>query len=177
MSIPKEMLAMFEKMMNPAAYPLQPLMFPVADPAELEKKINELRTVKIWLEASVMTIDLSIQALEYQKSLLAPLTTSAPNQAFTANAFSAQPTAGANAATDDPTDERKQSTAAINPAVWAWDMMQKAASNVQASVAAAVPTKTKATTKKSVKKTTKATKATAKKVIPNAATKRAAKKQ
>jgi hypothetical protein len=153
MSIPKELLAMFEKMMNPAAYPLQPLMFPVSDPAELEKKINELRTVKTWLEASVITIDLSIQAFEYQKSLLAPLAAGGKNQSpFQTDSSSTTPVSSGTA--DGRSGEGEKSSTSINPAVWAWDMMQKAASSVQATVAAAAEQKNTAA-KKTVKKATK----------------------
>ena len=36
---PQDMFDMWQKMVNPGAYPLQSLMFPVLDPKELEKKI------------------------------------------------------------------------------------------------------------------------------------------
>ena len=43
---PQEMFDLWQKMVNPGAYPLQSLMFPVLDPKELEKKISELEVVE-----------------------------------------------------------------------------------------------------------------------------------
>ena len=43
---------------------------PTLDPQELDKRINELRTVQFWLEQNVRMIAGTIQALEVQKMTL-----------------------------------------------------------------------------------------------------------
>src|SRR3954453_1945588 len=46
---------------------------PTLDPAELEKRINELRTVQYWLEQNARMLATTIQALEGQRMTLSPL--------------------------------------------------------------------------------------------------------
>ncbi len=48
---------------------------PTLDPAELEKRINELRTVQYWLEQNAKMLAATIQALEVQRMTLATLQT------------------------------------------------------------------------------------------------------
>jgi hypothetical protein len=48
---------------------------PTLDPAELEKRINELRTVQFWLEQNARMLTTTIQALEVQKMTLTTLRT------------------------------------------------------------------------------------------------------
>ena len=67
---PQDMFDMWQKMVNPGAYPLQSLMFPVLDPRELEKKVAELQAVEHWLKASLGMLQLSIKSLEYQRAML-----------------------------------------------------------------------------------------------------------
>ena len=43
---------------------------PTIDPAELEKRIEELRTVQFWLEQNARMLGATIQALEVQKMYL-----------------------------------------------------------------------------------------------------------
>jgi hypothetical protein len=52
---------------NPAA------MFPTLDPAELERKIDELRIVEGWLQMSLNLMQLSIKTMELQKASLEAL--------------------------------------------------------------------------------------------------------
>ena len=58
---PQEMFDLWQKMVNPGAYPLQSLMFPVLDPKELERKIAELEVVEHWLKANVNMVALTIK--------------------------------------------------------------------------------------------------------------------
>jgi ribosomal protein L29 len=46
---------------------------PTMDPAELEKRINELKTVLFWLEQNTHALKASVQALEVQKMTLETL--------------------------------------------------------------------------------------------------------
>lgn len=48
---------------------------PTLDPEELEKRINELRTVQYWLEQNARMLATTIQALEVQKMTLSTLKT------------------------------------------------------------------------------------------------------
>jgi hypothetical protein len=67
---PQEMFDLWQKMVNPGAYPLQGLMFPVLDPKELEKKIGELEIVEHWLKANVNMVQLTIKSLQFQRAML-----------------------------------------------------------------------------------------------------------
>jgi hypothetical protein len=67
---PQDMFDMWQKMVNPGAYPLQSLMFPVLDPKELEKKIGELEVVEHWLKANTNMLQLTIKSLQYQRAML-----------------------------------------------------------------------------------------------------------
>ena len=67
---PQEMFDLWQKMVNPGAYPLQSLMFPVLDPKEIEKKIGELEVVEHWLKANVNMVQLTIKSLQYQRAMV-----------------------------------------------------------------------------------------------------------
>lgn len=99
---PQEMFDLWQKMVNPGAFPLQSLMFPVLDAKEIEKKIAELEVVEHWLKANLNLLRLSIQSLEYQRSLLE---------------------GGEKAAAAMQGDSEAD---APNPAMWAWNMMAQA---------------------------------------------------
>lgn len=104
---PQEMFDLWQKMVNPGAYPLQSLMFPVLDPAEIDKKIGELETVEHWLRANLNLLQLSIKSLEYQRDLLK------------GGEKAAAAMQGEGQAADAP-----------NPAMWAWNMMAQAGKSV-----------------------------------------------
>jgi hypothetical protein len=112
---PQDMFDLWQKMVNPSAYPLQSLMFPVLDPEELEKKIRELETVEHWLKANLNMLQLTLKSLEYQRSLL------------TGGEKARE--AGASAG-DTP-----------NPAMWAWNMMAQAGRDAMEASAPAAPKK------------------------------------
>ena len=48
---------------------------PTLDPAEIDKRIQELRTVQYWLEQNARMLDATIQALEVQRMTLSTLQT------------------------------------------------------------------------------------------------------
>jgi hypothetical protein len=112
---PQDMFDLWQKMVNPSAYPLQSLMFPVLDPAELEKKIRELETVEHWLTANLNMLQLTIKSLEYQRSLVKGGD----------KVRAAMERGGAQGE-------------APNPAMWAWNMMAQAGKDaMETSVPAA----------------------------------------
>jgi len=100
---------MWQKMVNPGAYPLQSLMFPVLDAKELEKKIAELEAVEHWLKANVGMLQLTIKSLQYQRAMLKG-----------GEKFRAQMTEGEG-------EGEAPAQQAENPALWAWNMMANAA--------------------------------------------------
>ena len=107
---PQDVFDMWQKMVNPGAYPLQSLMFPVLDPKEIEKKIAELEVVEHWLNANLNMLKLTIQSLQYQLAML--------KGGEKANEILAGREGGkgkAAASGDVP-----------NPAAWAWNMMAEA---------------------------------------------------
>ena len=58
-----------------AAPPMGQWIAPTLDPAELDKRIGELRTVQFWLEQNARLLAASIQALEVQRMTLSTLKT------------------------------------------------------------------------------------------------------
>jgi hypothetical protein len=105
---PKDMFDMWQKMVNPSAYPLQSFMFPAPDPKEIEKKIAELETVEHWLKANVNMIQLTVRTLRYQLAML-----KGGEKAMESFAQSAR--AGKETAPQEP-----------DPALWAWNLMSQA---------------------------------------------------
>ena len=118
---PADMFDLWQKMVNPGGYPLQSLMFPVPDVKELDKKISELETVEHWLRANLNMLQMTIKTLQYQKDLLAP-------------GEKARSAAAAPSVED----------AMANPAMWAWEMMQKGAQSATDLAGRAVDSATKA---------------------------------
>ena len=99
---PQEMFDLWQKMVNPGAYPLQSLMFPVLDPKELEKKIGELEIVEHWLKANVNMVQLTIKSLQFQRAMVKGGEAAAE----------ALKNPGADGVEDVP-----------NPAAWPWSFM------------------------------------------------------
>lgn len=114
---PQEMFDLWQKMVNPGAYPLQSLMFPVLDPKEIEKKIAELETVEHWLKANLNMLQLTMKSLEYQRSLLK----------------------GGERAAEAMGRESGAPGDAQNPALWAWNLMAQAGQNAAGAAKAAPP--------------------------------------
>ncbi len=115
---PQDMFDMWQKMVNPSAYPLQSLMFPVLDAKEIEKRIAELETVEHWLKANVSMLQLTVQSLEYQLALLKG------GEKFAAEMK------GESAQEAKPAEP-------LNPAMWAWNMMATAGKSAMESAAKA----------------------------------------
>ena len=106
---PQDMFDMWQKMVNPGAYPLQSLMFPVLDPKELEKKIGELEVVEHWLRANLSMLQLTIKSLQMQRAMLKGGEKFREKMAEQRGPSSEAPAPAA--------------PAGDNPAMWAWNMM------------------------------------------------------
>lgn len=103
--------ALFQSMFTPgAAQPAAPPNpFAMLDPKELEKKIGELQTVLAWLKATTGMIEMSIDTMKYQQSMLETL----------GGKTSTQP----EPATAPDLQELARMAEAMNPARWAMNMM------------------------------------------------------
>ncbi|HQW37240.1 MAG TPA: hypothetical protein PLK52_02690 [Usitatibacteraceae bacterium] len=117
---PQDMFDLWQKMVNPGAYPLQSLMFPVMDAKELERKIHELEVVEHWLKANLNMLQLSIKSLEYQRQVV-----QGGERIRAAMDEGAHPAA-------NPGEEIP------NPALWAWNMMAQAGTDAAEAMGRAV---------------------------------------
>ena len=123
---PQDYFDLFQKMANPSGYQFQNLMFPIMDEKEIEKKISELTSVRHWLQTNLGLLDVSIKTLEYQRSMLSSAKS------------------GSDAVAEVDTD-------AMNPAMWALNMMNQAGEQFK-KAAAAMP---KVEPEKTVKRTSR----------------------
>ena len=116
---PQDMFDLWQKMVNPGAYPLQSLMFPVLDAKELERKIVELETVEHWLKANLNMLQLTIKSLEYQRQMV-------------------QGGERIKAAMEEGRQPEGGGEELPNPAMWAWNMMAKAGTDAAEAMGRAV---------------------------------------
>lgn len=128
--------ALFQSMFTPpgsASAAHAPPMFAMLDPKELERKIGELETVHAWLNATAGMIEMSLQTMKYQQSLLSSFADNNARQAPAAQA---------------PNMEALAKMAGVmNPAWWAFNMMQPSeAPKAEKKPSTSTP---RATTKKS----------------------------
>jgi len=118
---PRDMFDMWQKMVNPSAYPLQSLMFPMVDAKEIEKKIAELEVVEHWLRANVNMVQMTVQSLQYQLALLKG-----------GEKFQQELQGGAAPKPQVPELEETN-----HPALWAWNMMANAGKGMMEGAAKA----------------------------------------
>ena len=110
---PQDMFELWQRMVNPGAYPLQSLMFPVLDPKELEKKISELQVVEHWLKANVNMVQMTVKSLQFQLAMVKGGEKGLETYA--------QGMAGKGAPAPGAAPE-----APPNPALWMWNLMSQA---------------------------------------------------
>jgi hypothetical protein len=67
---PQDPFEMFRRLWGPLGVPLPGMSMPTLDPAELEKRIAELRSVEGWLTMNLNMVKFSIQGLEVQRAAL-----------------------------------------------------------------------------------------------------------
>ena len=86
---------------SPASNPFMPnagsWITPTLSVEELDKRINELKTVKMWLENNARLIDATVQAMQVQKMTLATLKTMNVNLADISNSFTGGGSSSASA--------------------------------------------------------------------------------
>jgi hypothetical protein len=121
---------------------------PTLDPAELDKRIQELKSVQFWLDQNTKALSATIQALEVQRMTLSTLQSMNVGMADVAAAMS-----GKAAGTSAAPDKDKTTAPTVDPMQWwgaigqqfqtiasqAVEDMQKHAGAFNASAAASAP--------------------------------------
>jgi hypothetical protein len=67
---PADPFEMFRRLWGPLGVPLPGMSMPTLDPAEVEKRLVELRSVEGWLNMNLNMVKFAIQGLEVQKAAL-----------------------------------------------------------------------------------------------------------
>ena len=67
-STPQDPFEMFRRLWGPLGVPVPGMAMPTMDPQEIEKRINELKSVEVWLSMNLNMLRAAIQGLEMQKS-------------------------------------------------------------------------------------------------------------
>lgn len=76
--LPKDWLEFMQKMWNPMSFPMPGMTMPTVDPAEVAKKIADLKAVETWLTMNVGFVQMTIKTLEMQKAALESLMAAQP---------------------------------------------------------------------------------------------------
>jgi hypothetical protein len=94
---------------------------PTMDPEELDKRIQELKTVQFWLEQNAKALGATIQAMEVQRMTLSTL--KSMNMNFQDMVDAAKPTAAADKAGAEP------AAPGVDPAQW-WNALTQQFQNI-----------------------------------------------
>ncbi len=121
---------MFRRLWAPLGLPVPGMSMPTLDPAEVEKRIADLKSVETWLGMNLNMVKMAIQGLEVQKMALTAMKANAGAATDAANAF-----ANLSRGADQPGAAGKDANPAAdaaanpmaNPMLWPWAMMQGAA--------------------------------------------------
>ena len=65
---PQDPFEMFRRLWGPLGVPVPGMSMPTMDPQEIEKRINELKSVEVWLNMNLNMLRAAIQGLEMQKA-------------------------------------------------------------------------------------------------------------
>ena len=65
---PQDPFEMFRRLWGPLGVPVPGMAMPTLDPQEIEKRVQELKAVEMWLAMNLNMLRASIQALEMQKA-------------------------------------------------------------------------------------------------------------
>ena len=67
---PKDFFDFMQKMWNPMSFPLPGMITPTVNVEEIERKINELKSVETWLTMNIGFVQMTIKTLQMQKAAL-----------------------------------------------------------------------------------------------------------
>lgn len=113
---------MFRRLWAPLGLPVPGMAMPTLDPAEVDKRIADLKSVETWLGMNLNMVKMAIQGLEMQKVALDAMKANAGAASNAAEVFAAMSRAAAPAA-GGAADAANPSA---NPMLWPWAMMQGA---------------------------------------------------
>lgn len=109
---------------------------PTLDPQELDKRIEQLKTVQFWLEQNTRMLQTTIQALEVQRMTLSTLQTMNVPVASVAQAFTAEPSK--KKATPSRSKDASTSSELIDPMKW-WGALTQQFADLASKALAEVP--------------------------------------
>ena len=67
---PQDPFEMYRRLWGNLGVPLPGMAMPTFDPQEVEKRINDLKSVEAWLNMNLNMVKFSIQGLEVQRAAL-----------------------------------------------------------------------------------------------------------
>ena len=67
---PHDPFELFRRLWGPLNVPIPGMAIPTLDPKEVEKRINDLRSIEGWLSMNLNMVKFSIQGLELQRAAL-----------------------------------------------------------------------------------------------------------
>jgi hypothetical protein len=70
---PPDPFEIFRRLWGPLGVPVPGMAMPTLDPNEIEKRIQELKSVEGWLSMNLNVLRMAIQGLEMQKAGLAAM--------------------------------------------------------------------------------------------------------
>lgn len=130
----------FRRLWAPLGVPMPGMAMPTLDPAEVDKRITDLRSVEAWLGMNLSMVKMAIQGLEVQKMALTAMKANAGAANDAANAFASMARAAAPSqgtadkpegrtnpgerGADTPIADNPLANAMANPMLWPWAMMQ-----------------------------------------------------
>jgi exonuclease VII small subunit len=65
---PQDPFEIFRRLWGPLGVPVPGMAMPTLDPQELDKRIQELKSVELWLNMNLNVLRTAIQGLEMQKA-------------------------------------------------------------------------------------------------------------
>ena len=67
-SAPQDPFEIFRRLWGPLGVPVPGMAMPTLDPKEIDKRIQELKSVELWLNMNLNVLRSAIQGLEMQKT-------------------------------------------------------------------------------------------------------------
>ena len=67
-STPQDPFEMFRRLWGPLGVPVPGMAMPTMDPKEIDKRVQELKSVEMWLSMNLNMLRTAIQGLEMQKA-------------------------------------------------------------------------------------------------------------
>ena len=65
---PQDPFEMFRRLWGPLGVPVPGMAMPTMDPQEIDKRVQELKSVEVWLTMNLNMLRTAIQGLEMQKA-------------------------------------------------------------------------------------------------------------